>query len=166
MREYVADARGFMTELISKAVNKADFDAVFSDHDAERLLAFLRAYGDLDENQLYRGSRRAGYASGGMTQAPTHQDAARLQRDSEEQLLAVPHALGRRRGSGGAADAGGGRQRQHRRGLRAQHQSRIITGRPVQSIMLRETASRWPTTIAAACRCSTPTTASTAFPCT
>ncbi|MDZ7668011.1 MAG: FAD-dependent oxidoreductase [Gammaproteobacteria bacterium] len=70
MREYFADARGFMTELISKAVNKAEFEAAFTDHDAERLLAFLRAYGDLDENNLYKGSRRAGYASGGMTSPP------------------------------------------------------------------------------------------------
>jgi monoamine oxidase len=54
MREYIADARGFMTELISKAVNKADFEAAFTDYDAERLLDFLRAYGDLDENGFTR----------------------------------------------------------------------------------------------------------------
>ncbi len=70
LRQYMADARGFMAELLSKAVNRQAFDAPFDANDAERLMAFLRAYGDLDENNLYRGSARAGYASGGMVEAP------------------------------------------------------------------------------------------------
>jgi len=67
MREYVADARGFMTELLAKSVNRADFEAPFSAADTERLLGFIRAYGDLDSNLLYKGSNRAGYLGGGMT---------------------------------------------------------------------------------------------------
>ena len=67
MREYVADARGFMSELMSKAIDTRVFDAEFSGEDAERLSAFIRAYGDLDKQGRYKGSGRAGYASGGMT---------------------------------------------------------------------------------------------------
>lgn len=67
IREYVADARGFMTELLAKAVDRKVFDAEFSADDAEKLQAFVRTYGDLDRKGRYRGSSRAGYASGGMT---------------------------------------------------------------------------------------------------
>jgi monoamine oxidase len=138
MREYVADARGFMTELISKAVNKADFDAAFSDHDAERLLAFLRAYGDLDANNLYRGSRRAGYASGGMTEAPAIKpplDFREILKSSfwryrmhwgegEDQAAPLMQAVG---GNDNIVKA-------FVRNIR----SPILTGSPVQSVMLRE----------------------------
>lgn len=70
MRQYMADARGFMSELLAKSINRADFDAPFSAEDTERLLAFVRAYGDLDPNFLYKGSARAGYRAGGMAAAP------------------------------------------------------------------------------------------------
>lgn len=66
IRHYMADARGFMSELLYKAVDKNDFDKPLSPEDRERMLEFAIAYGDLDANALYRGSRRAGYASGGM----------------------------------------------------------------------------------------------------
>ena len=67
MREYIADARGFMTELLVKAIDQKVFDEEFSHDDAERLRAFLQTYGDLDRNGKYLGSARAGYRSGGMT---------------------------------------------------------------------------------------------------
>ncbi|MFU8817099.1 MAG: flavin monoamine oxidase family protein, partial [Pseudomonadales bacterium] len=138
MREYVADARGFMTELISKAVNKADFDALFSDYDAERLLGFLRAFGDLDENQLYKSSRRAGYASGGMTQAPqlkTPLDFSQILNsdfwrfrmhwgEGEDQAAPLMQAVG---GNDKIVHA-----------FVREIRSPIITGAPVQSITLRE----------------------------
>ncbi|MCZ6641139.1 MAG: flavin monoamine oxidase family protein [Gammaproteobacteria bacterium] len=72
LREYVADARGFMTELMAKAISYEDFEAPFSAEDAERFFLFLRRYGDLDENDLYHGSARAGYESGGMVAPPVH----------------------------------------------------------------------------------------------
>ena len=72
-REYVADARGFMTELMAKAINADEFDMPFSDDDAELVLQFIRNYGDLDGNLLYsKSSSRAGYASGGMVEAPVY----------------------------------------------------------------------------------------------
>ncbi|MGB5245917.1 MAG: FAD-dependent oxidoreductase [Woeseia sp.] len=66
VREYTTNARGFMTELLSKAVNANAFDEPLSDEDKEKLLGFIKAYGDLDDNDLYSGSARAGYASGGF----------------------------------------------------------------------------------------------------
>ncbi len=138
MREYVADARGFMTELLSKAVNKAEFDAPFSDYDSERLLDFLRAYGDLDANQLYKGSGRAGFASGGMTEAPqlkTPLDFSEILKSSfwrfrmhwgegEDQAAPLMQAVG---GNDNIV-----------RGFVKNIRSPIITGAPVQAIRLRE----------------------------
>jgi monoamine oxidase len=66
VREFATNARGFMAELLNKSVNSANFDEPLSDEDKERLLGFIKAYGDLDDNDLYTGSARAGYASGGF----------------------------------------------------------------------------------------------------
>lgn len=65
-REYMADARGFMSELLYKAVDQNAFEQSLSNEDRERLLQFSVAFGDLDPNGLYKGSNRAGYASGGF----------------------------------------------------------------------------------------------------
>ncbi|MBK5912673.1 hypothetical protein CCR85_14405 [Rhodothalassium salexigens] len=65
-REFIADARGFMAELMAKSIEPARIDAPLTEADLERLHAYLRRYGDLDEALHYRGSDRAGYARGGM----------------------------------------------------------------------------------------------------
>ncbi|MBN1236867.1 MAG: flavin monoamine oxidase family protein [Gammaproteobacteria bacterium] len=65
-RRYVTDARGFMTEIMAKCVAASDLDKTMDGVDGERLLEFLRAYGDLDPDGAYRGSERAGHAAGGM----------------------------------------------------------------------------------------------------
>lgn len=69
-RQYITDARGFIAELSAKAVNTADLDAEFSAEDLERIIAFIRTYGDLDDNLLYKGSNRGGYRQPGRL-APT-----------------------------------------------------------------------------------------------
>jgi monoamine oxidase len=69
-RHLVTEARGFITELAAKAGNEGAFDAAFSADDLESFMAFLRAYGDLDPDHLYRGSRRGGYRQPGIA-APT-----------------------------------------------------------------------------------------------
>ena len=66
IKEYLADARGFMAELASKSIRREDLEAPFSELDFENLRGFLRNYGDLDTNALYKGSPRSGYQSGGM----------------------------------------------------------------------------------------------------
>ena len=69
-RHYIADARGFIAELSAKAMNASAFDESLTGDDLERIMAFLKAYGDLDDNLLYRGSNRAGYQQPGDL-APT-----------------------------------------------------------------------------------------------
>jgi len=66
VREYTTDARGFMSELLHKAVDANQFEQPVSDEEKEQLLSFIKNYGDLNDNALYKGSARAGYASGGF----------------------------------------------------------------------------------------------------
>jgi monoamine oxidase len=61
MRQAENDARGAISELLGKAVNRGALDQELTAHDKERLLAFLRQYGDLSPDLLYRGSTRSGY---------------------------------------------------------------------------------------------------------
>ncbi|MFQ6004829.1 MAG: flavin monoamine oxidase family protein, partial [Woeseia sp.] len=68
IREYITDARGFMSELLHKAVSKHDFEKPLSDEDKERILEFATIYGDLDANAIYRGSSRSGYKRGGFVE--------------------------------------------------------------------------------------------------
>jgi len=69
-RRYVTDARGFISELSAKAIRADHFDSTLSADDVERVIAFLRQYGDLDPDLVYRGSSRGGYAQPGVA-APT-----------------------------------------------------------------------------------------------
>ncbi|HEY5763963.1 MAG TPA: FAD-dependent oxidoreductase, partial [Rhodocyclaceae bacterium] len=63
---YTTDTRGFVAELLYKAVDKNAFEQPLSAEDRERMLVFARDYGDLDAEGLYKGSSRAGYKSGGF----------------------------------------------------------------------------------------------------
>ena len=65
-RQYLSDARGFIAELSAKAINASELDAEFSAEDLERILAFIKSYGDLDSNLLYKGSNRGGYQQPGV----------------------------------------------------------------------------------------------------
>ncbi|MFN8511222.1 MAG: flavin monoamine oxidase family protein [Chloroflexia bacterium] len=60
-RAVQADLRGYVSELLAKAVGSGALDAAVSGQDRARLLDFLRLYGDLDAGQSYRGSERRGY---------------------------------------------------------------------------------------------------------
>ncbi len=62
-REYITDTRGFMAELAAKSIKPADLEAPFTRGDYERVLAYLRNLGDLDQNFKYQGSARAGLAA-------------------------------------------------------------------------------------------------------
>ncbi|HWE74255.1 MAG TPA: flavin monoamine oxidase family protein [Stellaceae bacterium] len=63
LRRAVNDSRGEISELLAKAVNRGALDQELTAHDKERMLAFLRQYGDLDVDLLYKGSSRAGYTT-------------------------------------------------------------------------------------------------------
>ncbi|HKN00998.1 MAG TPA: FAD-dependent oxidoreductase, partial [Candidatus Binataceae bacterium] len=60
-RQAINDFRGRIAELLSKATNHGALDQELTADDKERLVAFLRDYGDLSKDSLYKGSDRAGY---------------------------------------------------------------------------------------------------------
>lgn len=63
---YVADARGFMSELLYKAIDLNRFDQPLSAEDRERLMQLATTFGDLKPDGTYKGSLRAGYDDGGF----------------------------------------------------------------------------------------------------
>src|SRR5271170_843783 len=69
-RKAINDTRGHMSELLSKCVANGALDSELSREDRERMMAFLKIYGPLNEKSAYRGSERAGYkiAPGAGTQ--------------------------------------------------------------------------------------------------
>jgi monoamine oxidase len=69
-REYVTDARGFLSELTSKCMSSGRLDDVVSKEEAESVIDFLRAFGDLDRTNSYNGSLRAGLVSTDYSIAP------------------------------------------------------------------------------------------------
>jgi monoamine oxidase len=76
LRQAVNDARGEISELLGKAINRGALDQELSARDKERMLAFLRQYGDLTSDLTYKGSTRAGYRS-----LPGPAEAAGIARD-------------------------------------------------------------------------------------
>ena len=61
-RRVVNDARGYVAELAAKAVDQAALAQPVTTEDKERLRAFLRGFGALDKDLVYRGSARAGWS--------------------------------------------------------------------------------------------------------
>jgi monoamine oxidase len=62
-RQLVNDTRGRVAELLAKAIRRDALDQELSPEDKERMLEFLRTYGDLSPDYFYRGSARSGYRS-------------------------------------------------------------------------------------------------------
>ena len=60
-RQAINDTRGRVSELLGKAVSRGALDQELSPADKERMLSFLRQYGDLDPDLFYKGSKRSGY---------------------------------------------------------------------------------------------------------
>jgi monoamine oxidase len=69
-RQVVNDVRGHVAELAAKAIDSEAMAQPVTTEDKERIRAFLRAFGALDRDMIYKGSGRAGYAEppGGGTQ--------------------------------------------------------------------------------------------------
>ena len=63
---FTTNARGFMAEIMAKNFDPAQLDEPLDQWEAESLLGAIRSFGDLKEDDLYRGSFRAGYAKGGF----------------------------------------------------------------------------------------------------
>ncbi|MGG1946881.1 NAD(P)/FAD-dependent oxidoreductase [Trinickia sp. NRRL B-1857] len=60
-RYFVHSTRGWVSELLAKAVNRQALDDVLSNEDKEKLLVMLKGYGELDAQYQYPGASRAGY---------------------------------------------------------------------------------------------------------
>lgn len=82
-REYIADSRGFLAELVAKSVQPESFGAAFDQRDYRQLLEYVRQFGELDAGFKYVGSTRAGYATHDYTRPPAFKqplDASELLR--------------------------------------------------------------------------------------
>jgi monoamine oxidase len=60
MRQAINDSRGAIAELLGKAIDRGALDQDLTPRDKERMMDFLRRYGDLTPDRVYRGSERAG----------------------------------------------------------------------------------------------------------
>jgi len=63
MRTAINDMRGRIAELLAKAINQGSLDRELSAVDRERLMPFLKAYGDLDADGSFKGSERSGFGT-------------------------------------------------------------------------------------------------------
>lgn len=61
-RQVIHDTRGYISELLVKAIDRHTLDDALSATDLEKLRAFLGNFGALNEKMLYESSERAGYA--------------------------------------------------------------------------------------------------------
>jgi monoamine oxidase len=60
-RRVVYDTRGHVSELLAKCIRKGALDEEITADDRERMIAFLRQYGDLNPDLLFRGTERSGF---------------------------------------------------------------------------------------------------------
>ncbi|HXC96017.1 MAG TPA: FAD-dependent oxidoreductase [Edaphobacter sp.] len=75
-RQVIHDTRGYIAELLSKAINQHALDDELSKEDSARLLDFLHGFGDLDRRGKYVGSPRAGFVTppaAGFAESVLHQ---------------------------------------------------------------------------------------------
>jgi monoamine oxidase len=70
LREARADFDGYIAELLSKALSQAQLDQPLTAEDRDRVLAYLRRLGALDQQRQYRGSPRRGPDGQGRPSAP------------------------------------------------------------------------------------------------
>jgi monoamine oxidase len=60
-RRVVYDSRGYVSELLAKCIQKNELDKEISADDRDKMLTFLRSYGDLQSDYSYTGSERSGF---------------------------------------------------------------------------------------------------------
>lgn len=75
-RRVVNDTRGHVSELLAKCIKKGALDQEVTVDDRERMIEFLRQYGDLNPDLLFRGTDRSGYKvpPGATKQTPVIND--------------------------------------------------------------------------------------------
>jgi len=60
-RRMVNDTRGHVSELLAKCIRKGALDQELDADDRERIVTFLRQYGDLSPDLLFSGTSRSGF---------------------------------------------------------------------------------------------------------
>jgi len=60
-REIHNDTRGYMSQMLAKAIDSRQLDLAMTKEDTEKIIEYLRAEGGLDTDKLYRASARRGY---------------------------------------------------------------------------------------------------------
>jgi monoamine oxidase len=60
-RRVVNDTRGHVAELLAKSIHQGALDQEITADDRERMIEFLRLYGDLQPDNLFKGTERSGY---------------------------------------------------------------------------------------------------------
>jgi len=60
-RRAVNDTRGHVSELLAKAIDQGALDEEITAEDRERMLRFLREYGDLQKDYTFQGTARSGF---------------------------------------------------------------------------------------------------------
>lgn len=60
-RRVVNDTRGHVSELLAKSIKKGALDQEITADDRERMIEFLRQYGDLNPDLLFKGTDRSGF---------------------------------------------------------------------------------------------------------
>jgi monoamine oxidase len=63
MRTAINDMRGRIAELLAKAIGKGSLDAELTAADREKLLPFLKVYGDLGDDGKFIGTERSGFGT-------------------------------------------------------------------------------------------------------
>ncbi|MEL7067634.1 MAG: flavin monoamine oxidase family protein [Cyanobacteria bacterium J06581_3] len=63
-RRVVNDSRGYIAELLAKAISQKSLDQDVSELDQERLMSFVKSFGSLGDDYRYTGGSRAGYTTG------------------------------------------------------------------------------------------------------
>lgn len=61
-RQAKADVRGYVAEMLAKAVNQKALDLPLTAEEKAKLVAYLKTEGDLNADLFYKGSERAGYS--------------------------------------------------------------------------------------------------------
>ena len=63
MRTAINDMRGRIAELLAKAIGKGSLDTELTAADREKLMPFLKAYGDLGAGNAFTGTERSGFGT-------------------------------------------------------------------------------------------------------
>jgi monoamine oxidase len=61
-RRVIHDTRGYLAELLAKAVDRHTLDDLLTADDLEKLRFLLKQFGDLNDKMTYTGTERGGYA--------------------------------------------------------------------------------------------------------